>query len=134
MDTATQGCTTLNGDIIVANSYSGSLVLDGLENLNGTLDVTGENDVTTLNPMTPNLTSIELPDLRYADSIWIQRVPALTSVSAPKATLITSLISNGTASASFDFSALEKALSIDLIGNYTRYSYYPMRLQTVARD
>ncbi|KAL1969869.1 hypothetical protein VTN77DRAFT_7378 [Rasamsonia byssochlamydoides] len=52
-------------------------------------------------------------------------------VSLPKATAITSIISNGTATASFDFPALREAASIDMAGNFSSLNF--SQLATVSQ-
>jgi hypothetical protein len=120
VDSTFKGCTSLVGDVVLSSNYSGPFVLNGITNLAGSLDATAANIHNNNNGQnwTPNLTSIVLPDLLFLDTLALSRLPALLSVSAPKATNITSIDIGSAGNTSFDFSALREGGSIFMVGTF----------------
>ena len=132
-------CTSVVGSIVITEDYTGPFVLNGITNFNGSIadflsNVVASDAVLSGGDDTPvslpGLTAFEMQDLVHMDSysynggISLKSVPALTSVSIPKATYITDIVFGNFSEAAFDFSSLMNASSINISGDtISRYGY-----------
>lgn len=128
-------CSTLFGSINIASSYTGPFVLNGVKNFTGYISSADSlqgtvvsDDMGYVNSIDhvslPGLTMFEMEDLIYMGTyhyaypgIYLNSVPALTSVSVPDAIYISNIIFGNFSEASFDFSGLVNASSINISGN-----------------
>ncbi|RAH82185.1 hypothetical protein BO86DRAFT_84039 [Aspergillus japonicus CBS 114.51] len=79
LDAIAKNCTTINGSIVIATSYTGSFYLPNVRNITGQIRYGSEGD-----PAVPAPTSISLPDLEYMGSdMYLLGISALANVSAP---------------------------------------------------
>ena len=76
------GCTSIIGDIIIANNYTGSFVLSNVTSISSGI-ATQNGDFDSLPAQVPSLTSIEVRNLTSIATITIINATALTSVSFP---------------------------------------------------
>jgi hypothetical protein len=116
------------GSITIAQDYTGPFTLNGITYFEGSiasadnasLVYTGAPDGHP--PILPYLTSFEMQDLlymgraQYYSGISLANVPGLTSINIPKATYIGSIQIGNFSQASFDFSSLVNATSIEITG------------------
>ncbi|RAH65432.1 uncharacterized protein BO66DRAFT_395508 [Aspergillus aculeatinus CBS 121060] len=80
LDAIAKNCTTINGSIVIATSYTGSFNLPNVRNITGQIGYGWEGT-----PAVPAPSSISLPDLEYMGSdMYLLGISTLTNVSAPK--------------------------------------------------
>jgi hypothetical protein len=125
VDQAISDCTILNGTVNIDISYSGPFVLNGITNITDGIQTFADENVMS------NLTSIELPDLLETNGIGALNTPALSRISAPQMSQITSLsltswrFPGDTTSSEelleLDFPALVNLGVINLVANLSRY-------------
>lgn len=123
LDSLSQGCESLTGDLAISPNYTGSLVLRNVTSIAGTIII----DTTSLNlsqehlssmPSTiPALTSIEMPDLLSIGSLAAFSLPSVESIFFPKVISAGRIsIRNMTASPSLEFGALRNVSDFDVMG------------------
>ncbi|KAL4736516.1 hypothetical protein BDV11DRAFT_193660 [Aspergillus similis] len=113
-DSVGRNCPIVNTSIFINGSYTGSLVLNRVRNITKAVRVSWWDSTS------PQLTSVELPDLEYVD--WID-LPELTAskFSAPKLETINRMnLGQAAPGSELDFPSLVTAeQSLSIIGNYS---------------
>ncbi|KAJ0416967.1 hypothetical protein BJY00DRAFT_216794 [Aspergillus carlsbadensis] len=117
-------CTDISGDILITNSYSGAFVLPGVDNIFGKLyfEWDGWYQWDPDYSRAPNVTSIEIPDVRVISEVIIQDIPTLRLVAMPKLEEIWngfSLLQGRNPPVVADFRALRHAGDFDFDGLFT---------------
>ncbi|KAF4187956.1 hypothetical protein CNMCM7927_002833 [Aspergillus lentulus] len=111
---STHNCTTIDDDITLLGSFTGSLSLPNVTSINGVITYTAPTE-------TFELTSISLPDVLYLGGINVHLPSSqeIIEVSAPKATAVGTISLAVLSTAAVDFRSLKQATSISLAGNYS---------------
>lgn len=91
VNTKYQGCTEIYGSIAIALNYTGSFYLANVTSISRSLlTFSSLLSMSSTGDATPNLTSIELPDLNSVGYIGIFGTPALTTMLLPSLTNVSS--------------------------------------------
>lgn len=116
-----EGCTTLNGHIVIESDYEGDFVLNEVTNFHG--------NISTVENGTAGLGLFELRDLNEIDHIHL--LGLIGDVNLPK------LESTGdielvqmSANGSIDLSSLAEANDVSIRGSWTRYNTMPSPLDS----
>ncbi|KAL2831512.1 hypothetical protein BDW59DRAFT_140251 [Aspergillus cavernicola] len=76
-----EGCTTINGSIVITSNFTGPFYLPNVRNITDGLRWRYD---TRIGPVVPTPTSIDLPDLEFiGDDLAIYSLPTLANVSMP---------------------------------------------------
>lgn len=81
LDSLAGACTTLNASVNILNSYNGPFYLPNIRNITGPI---GWRNMYRTSRPPPTPTSIDIPDLEYCDSVYLDGLPSLRNVSMPK--------------------------------------------------
>jgi hypothetical protein len=119
LDAAFAGCTTINGDILISNTYTGGFNLSELIAINGsiqTVDQPGTNS-----NVTRGLTFIALDNVQTLNTMFeIENAPNLTSISMASATYVQNILVLLEGGTSLNFPELLNLTSLEIYGDFGR--------------
>ncbi|KAL4916379.1 hypothetical protein BDW62DRAFT_105773 [Aspergillus aurantiobrunneus] len=115
LDNVIGDCTIINGRLFINDTYSGSLILNGVTNITNSLSVAGPDAAVP----SADIASIELPDLQHITSIDLEG-SSVTSFSAPRLTSVSRLWLDQPARGSeVDLRSVVGADAVTLRGNHS---------------
>ncbi|KAI9035356.1 uncharacterized protein KD926_003717 [Aspergillus affinis] len=121
IDALSSSCTVMLGSLLIATNFTGQFLLPNITNITGSIML----DWWDWKP-TPNVTSIDLPDLQYLESsIEVAALSdTLERISIPKLEYLRSMIlEQYIDNAEVDFRGLQTADVLYVRGNYSKVSF-----------
>lgn len=111
LNSFSDGCTTLIGDILISSTYRGRFVLDGVANVTGQISMGSSN-------YSKRVTSFELPDAKSIGRVVLHEVPDVQLPKVQRADWVSlrTTSSNSTA----NLGNLVKAGSVHIQGPWER--------------